>query len=426
MSKNILFFNATYIKKEKTLSTAKDLGLIVYVVGPTLPQWSYPYVDGFIESNTYDISETLPKLKKRHQEHPFDGVITFWDRDVLPVAETAQELGLHGSPVHSAKMARHKLTMRKALEANNVPHPRFMSVKGYEDLLKAKRKLQFPLIIKPVGASASKGVFKIDSEKEIEQIYRTMNAHLTEKNDKMFSFHHSEYIIEEYMDGQEVSIEGIVSKGKVFIAGITEKEIDNYFEEYLHAFPARLPSNLKNEIIKITNEAINAMGLDNCGFHAEVMITNDGCKIVEVNGRIGGDFITTHLVPVSSGIDLTKNTLLASLGEPINFSPDRSKGSCVKFLIAKNEGVIQEWRGDKNIHEMPGVVNFTIEKERGESVLLPPNKFHDSRIAYVITEGKDTNQAIKRANQALEGVECIIISDEKTLVSHMETTEFSS
>ncbi len=415
MNKHILFFNATYIKKISTLETAKDLGLKVSVVGPELPGWSHPLVDHYICANTYQMDETIPVLKEAAKENPFDGVITFWDRDVVPVAVTAEEFNLKGSPVEAAERARNKWKMRHCLNHAQVPHPNYHRFTNWNELYHASVEMEYPLIIKPVGASASKGVFRIEKPEDLYHAYQDMLNAAIPENDKMFSFYQNEYLVEEFMNGQEVSIEGVISDGVIHFAGVTEKWTDRYFEEYQHAFPARLSEDVERELFNITSDGIKALGLDHCGFHAEIMITEKGCKIIEINGRLGGDFITTHLVPLAKGIDITRANLLAVLGEKISFVASKRRAACVRFLIADREGVIEKWEGVESIKDMPGVVEFVLEKQQGDNVGLPPEKFHDSRIAYVITEAEDTEKAITYAEDALSKVRCFINGTEETV-----------
>ncbi|WP_066506648.1 ATP-grasp domain-containing protein [Abyssisolibacter fermentans] len=405
--KNILFLNATYSEKIKTLQTAKRLGLTVSVVGPDLPEWSKPYVDHYIKANTYDIDETLDKVKKANKEIPFDGVITFWDRDVVPVAVVAKELNLKGSPIEAAEGARNKGKMREVLKKHNVPHPKFTKFHNFDELYDTSIDMEYPLIVKPVGASASKGVFKINSPDELYDIYGLLISSTSVEKDKMFTFYKNEYLVEEFMEGNEVSVEGVVSDGNVYFAGITEKWTDEFFNEPQFAFPARVSNEIESDILDVTRRGIKALGLDNCGFHAELMITESGSKIVEINGRLGGGGITTDLVPIASGIDITAVNLLVTLGERFDFTPKKNKGSCAKTLMAKQSGVVDHWEGVEEIRDMPGVVDFIFLKNPGDSVGMPPEVFNDCYLGYVITEGEDTDKAIEYAENALAEVKCV-------------------
>jgi biotin carboxylase len=407
--KHILFLNATYIKKERTLAAAKEMGLDVSVVGPELPGWSRPYVDQYIEANTYDREETLSVLRRRHREKPFDGVITFWDRDVELVAHVAADLGLPGCPPVAAQRARNKRLMRETLRKHGVPHPHFACVKGWSELCQAASSIGFPLIYKPVGASSSKGVFKVTSADEIHTAYEMMQFYASPSRDRMFSFYSDEHLVEEFMCGPEVSVEGLVAGGVVSMVGITEKlATPDDFTEYQHAFPGRFPEPITQEIRATTEAAIRAMEIDNCGFHAELKLTESGPKIVEVNGRLGGDLITTHLLPLAMGVDIIRANLQMALGEPFDLAPKWNRGACIRFMLADREGIVRAWRGTDVVADQPGVVEFAVEKPIGEEVLLPPHRFNDHRMCYVVAEGCSTAEAIQNVEFALAGVECVI------------------
>jgi len=104
--RHVPFVNATYLRKISTLQTAKRAGVTVSVVGPELPGWARPYVDRYVEANTYDEDATVEALRGPFEEAPFEGAVTFWDRDVALVARVADAFGLPGSPVEAAARAR--------------------------------------------------------------------------------------------------------------------------------------------------------------------------------------------------------------------------------------------------------------------------------------------------------------------------------
>jgi biotin carboxylase len=409
MDQHVLFVNATYPKKLRTLTTARRLGMRVSVVGPDLPAWAAPFVDAHIPADTYDIDETLRVVRRAARVCPFDGVVTFWDRDVVLVARLAEELGLAGAPVTAAERARDKFAARLALRDQGVPQPPFASVTSFEDLVRGAREVGFPLICKPVGASSSKGVFRVDREDDLPATYRAVVASTAPDRDRMFTYHPGRYVVEGFMEGTEVSVEGLVAGGAVHIVGVTEKWVHGaFFTEYQHAFPARLAPAVAAKVADVAAAAVLALGLDNCGFHAEVMINGDEPRIVEVNGRLGGDLITTHLVPLASGIDLTAAALAVAVGEPVDLEPTRSLGACVRFLVAERSGSVRAWTGIEEAAAYPGVVEFEVEKRVGDGVGLPPAHFADERLCYVVTVGSGTDEALSAAGEALGRVRCVI------------------
>jgi biotin carboxylase len=404
--RHILFINATYAKKVSTLTTARhDLGCRVSVMGPDLPEWATPHVDEYVPADTYELASALEAARRLHARQPIDGVVSFWDRDVEVVATIAADLGLAGCPVEAARWARNKYESRLALERHGVAQPRFARFTDWDGLLAAGEEIGYPLICKPLGASGSKGVFKVTGPGDLGPTWRKITTYLTPAVDKMFLYHPGQYLAEEFLAGHEVSVEGLVCGGVAQVAGITEKWTDETtFQEYQHAFPARYPEPVAETVLLVATAAIRALGLDDCGFHVEVKLTGQGCKIVEVNGRLGGDCIATHLVPVASGIDLVRAALLLAIGDEPKLVQRWSRGACARFLLASRSGKLLWWEGIDRAKEMAGVVELAPEKPAGASVAVPPQKYMDERLCYVVTEGETTGEAVNRAEWALRQV----------------------
>ncbi|MGH8574983.1 MAG: ATP-grasp domain-containing protein, partial [Gammaproteobacteria bacterium] len=148
--------------------------------------------------------------------------------------------------------------------------------------------------------------------------------------------------------------------------------------------------------------------LDTCVFHAEVMITATGCQLIEVNGRIGGDLIHTHLVPLGCGADLIEAAYQVALGKQVALPQLWSRGACVRFLLADRIGRVREWQGVAAATASRDVVEFGVEKKPGDSVALPPVRFQDERLCYVVTCAESTDEAIRSAERALDRVRCVI------------------
>lgn len=138
----------------------------------------------------------------------------------------------------------------------------------------------------------------------------------------------------------------IVYKGKVHILAITDKLTTGapYFVEMGHSQPSRLPEKDLLKIRDLTSRAIKAVGIENGPAHVEVMQTKQGPKMIELGARMGGDCITTHLVPLSTGIDMVKATIDIALGIEPDIIPKFSKGSAIRFFKVPC-GVIESIEG---------------------------------------------------------------------------------
>ncbi len=398
--KTILFSNATYDKKIGTFQAAKRMGLRVAVVGTDLPAWAQDYTDIFIKANTYDTDATLAALKDSNVR--FDGVITFWDRDVELVATIAAEFNLPGSSIESAAAARNKYIMRQLLTKHDLPNVKYAEVASLEELSAAASDIGFPVILKPVSASASKGVFKIDSQADLVRVWDLVREHVVPATDAMFRYNQGKFIVEAYMTGPEYSIEALIEGSTVHVLGITEKEIDPSFEEVQHTFPADLSQDESDKVAHMATAALSASGLTDCGTHTEVKKTPDGFRIVEINGRLAGDFITTDLIPEATGIDVISAAISISLGLKPDLRPSRQSACSVRFLMAEKEGVLRKVKADPQVMGDQHVMQFRMEKGPGDLVELPPSKFHEARLGYVITRGRDTAMTKQLAMDVLK------------------------
>lgn len=407
MSQSILFVNVSDEHNLIKIEAAKRLGVRVFLVAPSLPEWAYEIVDKFIPADTTNFAETLSVLYRVYQETPFHGVITLLDKSVELVAAIAEEFHLPGSTLEAAHTVKHKYKMRKALKRYNVPHPKFQFVKTLTDLQNAAGYIGFPLIFKPVAASTSVAVFKLDSVEQLEKTFQLMNT--CERTP--YWLYSDEYIAEEFMEGQEISVEGITNRGKIHFAGITNKSVASPgFTEWMHCFPTYFESEICCEIYALVQQAIDAVGINDCAFHVEVMMTVDGPKIVEINSRMAGGFVSSHLVPLATGIDFACASVKTALGESIKLQAMYHQYACERNLFAKKNGTIVDWKHTKKIVSQTGVRDFKILRQVGEYVKVPPDGY-DNLLCAVITVGNTFSQAQEFAERALNSIECVINED---------------
>lgn len=404
MSKVILFVNVSDENNLIKMGVAKKMGLRIFLVAPALPDWARGFIDKYIQADTTNWAQTINALHEECQDTPFHGVMTILDKSVELVAAIAQEFKLPGSTLAAATTVKHKYKMREALKKQDISHPKFKSVTTLNDLYEAARFIGFPMIFKPVAASTSVAVFKICSIDELEATFEMMVT--CERTP--YWLYSNEYIAEEFMEGQEISIEGIINNGNINFAGITNKSVDKPgFTEWMHCFPANLEPELCADIYKMVTKAINAVAINNCAFHVEAMLTADGPKIVEINSRMAGAFLASHLVPLASGIDLVKASIQTALGEEVTFAPVKNQYACECNLFAKKNGTIAQWNNIEDIFNQPGVKDFKILRHVNEDVKVPPDGY-DNQLCAVITVAESYDDAKNFAENALKSIECVM------------------
>ena len=141
-------------------------------------------------------------------------------------------------------------------------------------------------------------------------------------------------IVEEYLQGSEVSVEVMVIDGEVHILQVTDKLTTGapHFVEMGHSQPSRLRNEDIKAIRDLAARAVKSVGIDNGPAHVEIMLTDKGPKMIELGARMGGDCITTHLVPLSTGIDMVKATIQIALGEQPDIAPKFNKGAAIRYI----------------------------------------------------------------------------------------------
>jgi biotin carboxylase len=260
------------------------------------------------------------------------------------------------------------------------------------------------MIFKPVGGASSKGIFKISEASTLTAAFDLMRRTALPQNDKMFDFYTGQYLAEEFMVGSEFSVEGVAQNGQIQIAGVTEKwTTSDNFTERQHLFPARIGLQLEQQIRSVTESALKAIEFKVGAFHVELMSTSSGPKIVEINGRLGGDYITTHLVQLGRGIEIIGEAIKAAAGDPIDLAKHFEKAACVRFKIATQEGNVVSWSGLEEALATPGVIEIIIDRDVGSAVRLPPKKYGEFRLSAAIAQA-DTQASALEATEIAEKI----------------------
>ena len=270
-----------------------------------------------------------------------DALLTTSDYPVNVVAKVSQILGLSAMSPEVANICTNKYLQRKLFSDNGINAPRFYLISESVDLNDFK---EFPYIIKHVDSSASRGVKKVNDSTE-----------LTEAIDEAKEFSRSgQVLIEQFIGGKEYSVETLTQNGETTIANITEKlvigEEYGYFVEDTHIEPARINRDEWQLIESEVKKALKLIKADNCPSHTEVKLWNGKPYIIEMACRLGGDYITSDLVPLSTGIDMLANLVRLSLGIPVKREKTINKVSCVQFLNPDNYERCKQFVKSNDLH----------------------------------------------------------------------------
>lgn len=374
---------------------AKEMGHYVAVADYDPEAVGIPYADEYYNASTIDI-DAITDVARVFKP---DGIMTLaTDMPMRSVAKASELLGLKSISFDTAVKATDKYEMIRAFNEYGVPTPWYFKIKVREELLNIIGNFTFPCIMKPTDNAGSHGVVLVHNVDELMKNYE-------------YSRNNSRngcVIIEEYLKGDEVSVEVMVVNGNIHILQITDKITTGspHFVEMGHTEPSRMSDNIQRQIKIVAEKAVRAVCIDNGPSHVEMMVTERGPVMIELGARMGGDNITTHLVPLSTGIDMTEATINVALGRKPDLIPKCKKGSAIRYIEAP-VGKIKSITGIGLAKSIPGVIQVSLTKNTGD--YSTEISCSNDRIGFIISQGNDADEAASICESALK---CIKIEIE--------------
>lgn len=385
-----LFIIGASVLQVPAIVKAKEMGLYTAVADFNPDAVGVPLADEYYNVSTIDPEGVL---KAAEQFQP-DGIMTLaTDMPMRSVAYAAARLGLPGVSFDTAVKATDKGEMIKAFAAAGVEHPWFFILDGTADADDIAEKITYPCISKPTDSSGSRGVMIVNNKEELAAAvgYSAASGRI------------GTVIVEEYMRGSEVSVEVMVIGGSPRVLAVTDKLTTGapHFVEMGHSQPSALGAKEIAGIEDLACRAVKAVGIDNGPAHVEIMLTPGGPKMIELGARLGGDCITTHLVPLSTGVDMVGASIQLALGEIPDSEVRFHKGAAIRYADAP-KGVIRSIEGVSLAKEIPGVREVTFTKGPGDTV--GEIKGSLDRAGYVIAQAETPGEAVEVCVNALKKI----------------------
>lgn len=388
MQKKLLILGAGVYQVPLILK-AKEMGL--YTIAAS---YAGPYPGLAIADETWEIDTTdYRKLLKKAQETQIDGVCTTGtDVSVISVGYLCQELGLHGIPFTAASLATNKAAMKEAFLAGGVSTPSAFKVYSKEEALQAFTRMGVPVIAKAVDSSGSRGINRAETEAELMTAY-----------DKAMEVTHKNYVlIETFITAHEIGVDGLVSGGKVQLLLPHDKFTHTSGSATLpegHCFPYHCSDALMKRIKAETERAVKALGLDNCAFNSDVLVTEDSAYILEMGGRAGATCIP-ELISIYTGLDYYAYLIRIALGETVFIDSESIQNNpCMaKLLFSKKDGILSSIDTDTLSLLRTENVTVALDYPTGTSVSAVHNG--TNRIGHVIAE----TDSLEEMNQIMSAV----------------------
>ncbi|WP_432063498.1 ATP-grasp domain-containing protein [Streptomyces sp. S1] len=332
--------------------------------------------------------------------HPIAGVVTWDEYALVPAAELAARLGVAGNSAEAMTACQDKASSRRRFAEHGVPSAISTRVHTLAEATLVARFTGFPVVLKPSSHAASIGVVRVDTVEELPAAWEFAVAGAGEQGPEG-----SGMLVEEYLDGPEVSVECVTRGGVTTALAVTRKEVAfaPYFEEAGHTVDAGDP--LLAEVAPIAAQAVRALGVTDGVQHVEMRLTASGPRIIEVNPRIGGDLIG-ELVRLATGLDLPRIAADVACGTVPDLTPTAHATSAIKILYPPASGVLSA----RSLAAVPGpqypwLHQVTWLREVGERVVLPPaGDLDTSRVGFLVVTAGSPAAAHDRLSFLADGL----------------------
>lgn len=377
------------------IKRAHEMGYYVIAADGDVNACGFQYADKALHVNITSPEEML----KVAVEEKIDGVIHPCSEVSMNVMGRINDvMHLSGITEEQAIRATNKHLMREAFEKSGAPSPKSFCFEEVDEAWRCFTEvLSGNCILKPSRNSGSRGIAKISTDIDEQEFARLFEMSKNESRDK-------QVMVEQFIEGPEFSIEIIVWDGKVNVLTVTDKKTTGapHFVELGHNQPSCRTAK-EIEILKAAAVAgVKALGVNNCACHAEAKLQDGKAYLMEIGARMGGDFISTVLTRLSTGVDMIAAAVNCALGiEPCLESTSEKYGVCIRYFCP-NPGILKNI-SNINVLEDSRVHEWQIYHKEGD--MIPEVLSSLCRSGHVIVTEQTPQKAIELAEKLISEVE---------------------
>ena len=387
---------AAGILQVPVIKRARQKGYYVVAADGNPAAVGLKFADKAIVANITDEDEMLGIARQEH----IDGVIHPCSEVSMNVmGRVNDELHLKGISRQTALRATNKHLMRETFEAYGAPSPKSFCAADVSEGWEMFKSIGSDAILKPSRNSGSRGIAEISTTIPSDEFAELFERARSESRD-------ASVMIEQFISGPEFSVEIIVWKSEVHVLQVTDKKTTEApnFVELGHNQPSLFPAKIVDAVREAAVLGVEALGLNDCAAHAEVKYQDGKAYIMEIGARLGGDFISTELTHLSTGIDMVGAAIDVAMGIAPDLTPrEEPKGVAIryftpvpgKFVAIDNEELLSA----------PDVYDAEIYHKVGDTI--PPVRSSLDRSGHVIVTAKNAADAVSRADALIAAVRMI-------------------
>ncbi|HVT25036.1 MAG TPA: ATP-grasp domain-containing protein [Rhizomicrobium sp.] len=377
---------------------AKELGYYVVVSDRDTEAPGFAFADSCLIADVYSPTETAAAAERYHRKiRKIDGVICVAADAPVTAATVCQRLGIRGLPLHAAETACDKLSMKHRFLEAGVPIPWFAAVETPQALQRIAIERGNNLVIKPVDSRGSRGVQRIAHVADLTKAFMLAREH--SPTDRV--------MVEEYLEGPQVSTESIVIDGKCFTPGFSDRNYE-YLERYAPFFIENggdLPSQLSDEtqfkVRDVVAKAAKALGVIDGTVKGDIVVHNGQPYVIELAARLSGGFFCTREIPLNTGVDFLGAALRLAVGDkvsPDDLEPKHQTPVIQRYAFPK-PGKVVRVTGADDARKVSGITDVIVTAKPGD--IIPPAGDKRPSAAMVLATGSSRTAALQAANDAL-------------------------
>lgn len=398
MKQKRLLVLAAGLLQMPVIKKGRELGYYVIAADGNKNAVGLRFADKAICANITDPDEML----RVAVEEQIDGVIHPCSEVSMSVMGRINDtLHLSGVSEEAAQNATNKHLMREALKRHNAPSPLSFCFADSDEAWKVfQSDFKSDAILKPSRNSGSRGIHKITHCISKNEFITLFEHSLSESRDKSA-------MLEQFIDGPEFSVEIIVWHGDITVLAVTDKKTTEapHFVELGHSQPSQFSKDEVNAIIEAATAGVQALGVDNCACHAEIKLMNNSlvpeAYIMEIGARLGGDFISTVLTELSTGVDMVAAAIRCAMGEKPDLTPRHEKnGVCIRYFCP-SPGTLSSI-SNLEVLDSPSIYEYDIYVSAGD--IIPEVTSSLSRSGHVIVTATNARQAVELADGIINSV----------------------
>ena len=395
----LLMSPATY-RAGAFLDAARTLGVeVVSVVD--MPEQLREYWHQDLAVSFANLEQAFPDVVRLARERKVDALLSVDDAATELAALGARELGFsHNSP-DAAIAAQDKLVMREMLSAAGMKSPWYAVYPASIDPREIGGRIEYPCVVKPLRLSGSRGVIRADDLDEFVGAFRRTAAIARDESPEADD---AEVLVEEYLPGDEVAVEGLMTDGELHVLAIFDKPdplVGPYFEETIYVTPSRHAPEIQAAIARETADAAAALGLRHGPIHAELRLNERGAWLIEVAGRSIGGLCST-ILSFGAGMSLEEIILRHAVQMAIP-SFDRTGGAVgVMMIPIPGKGFLRGVEDVDAARAVPGVTGIEITAPVNYPIVPLPEG--SSYLGFIFARGEspaDVETALREAHERL-------------------------